>query len=51
MSLPARIAALLVAFAAVAVGAAFIVVHYLLGSPPQISFNATGSPVAASRAW
>ena len=42
MSLPARIAALLVAFAAVAVGAAFIVVHYFLGSPPQITFNASG---------
>ncbi len=42
MSLPVRIAALLVAFAAVAVGTAFIVVHYLLGSPPQISFNASG---------
>jgi hypothetical protein len=42
VSLPARIAALLVAFAAVVVGAVFIVVHYLLGSPPQVTFNATG---------
>ena len=42
MSLPVRIAALLVAFAAVAVGAAFIVIHYFLGSPPQVSFNASG---------
>jgi len=42
VSLPARIAALLVAFAAVVVGAAFVVVHFLLGSPPQITFNATG---------
>jgi hypothetical protein len=42
VSLPARIAALLVAFAAVVVGAVFIVVHYLLGSPPQINFNASG---------
>ena len=42
MSLPVRITALLVAFAAVAVGAAFIVVHYILGGPPTISFNASG---------
>lgn len=42
MSLPVRITALLVAFAAVAVGAAFIVVHYFLGSPPTVTFNATG---------
>ena len=43
MSLPVRIAALLVAFAAVVVGAAFIVVHYFLGSPPTVSFNASGA--------
>jgi hypothetical protein len=42
VSLPVRIAALLVAFAAVAVGAAFIVIHYFLGSPPQVTFNASG---------
>ena len=42
MSLPVRITALLVAFAAVVVGAAFIVVHYILASPPQITFNASG---------
>ena len=42
MSVPVRITALLVAFAAVAVGAAFIVVHYLLGSPPTVTYNATG---------
>jgi hypothetical protein len=42
MSLPVRITALLVAFAAVAVGAAFIVVHYLLGSPPTVTYNASG---------
>ena len=43
MSLPVRIATLLVAFAAVVVGAAFIVIHYFLGSPPTVSFNASGS--------
>jgi len=42
VSLPVRITALLVAFAAVVVGAAFIVVHYLLGSPPTVTFNASG---------
>ncbi len=45
MSLPVRITALLVAFAAVAVGAAFIVVHYLLGSPPTVSYSASGGVV------
>jgi hypothetical protein len=42
VSLPARITALLVAFAAVAAGAAFIVVHYLLASPPTVTYNASG---------
>ena len=42
MSLPVRITALLVAFAAVAVGAAFIVVHYILANPPTVTFNASG---------
>ncbi len=42
MSLPVRITALLVAFAAVVVGAAFIVVHYIIGSPPTVTFNASG---------
>jgi hypothetical protein len=42
VSLPVRITVLLVAFAAVAVGAAFIVVHYLLASPPTITYNASG---------
>jgi len=42
VSLPVRIATLLVAFAAVVVGAAFIVIHYFIASPPQISFNASG---------
>jgi hypothetical protein len=39
---PVRITALLVAFVAVAVGAAFIVAHYILGSPPTVTFNASG---------
>jgi hypothetical protein len=43
VSLPVRITALLVAFAAVVVGAAFIVVHYILGSPPTVTFNASGA--------
>jgi len=42
VSVPVRITALLVAFAAVVVGAAFIVVHYVLGSPPTVTFNASG---------
>ena len=42
MSLPVRITVLLVAFVAVAVGAAFIVVHFILGSPPTVAFNASG---------
>ncbi len=45
MSLPVRITALLVAFAAVVVGAAFIVVHYLLASPPTVTYNASGGVV------
>jgi hypothetical protein len=45
VSLPVRITALLVAFAAVVVGAAFIVVHYLLGSPPTVSYSASGGVV------
>ena len=42
MSLPVRITALLVAFVAVAAGVAFIVVHFILGSPPTVTFNASG---------
>jgi hypothetical protein len=44
VSLPARVVTLLVAFLAVAAGAAFIVAHYFLGSPPTVAF---GSGVAA----
>jgi hypothetical protein len=45
VSLPVRITALLVAFVAVAVGVAFIVVHYLLASPPTVTYNASGGVV------
>ena len=40
MSLPARVVTLLVAFLAVVAGAAFLVVHYLLGGPPTVDFTA-----------
>lgn len=40
MSLPARVVTLLVAFLAVAAGAAFIVVHYFLGNPPTVDYTA-----------
>ncbi len=39
MPLPARIATLLVAFAAVVVGAVFIVVHYLISGPPVVDYT------------
>jgi hypothetical protein len=40
VSLPARVVTLLVAFLAVAAGAAFIVVHYFLGGPPTVDYAA-----------
>jgi hypothetical protein len=40
VSLPARVVTLLVAFLAVAAGAAFIVVHYFLGGPPTVDYSA-----------
>jgi hypothetical protein len=43
VSLPARIAALLVAFVAVVAGAVFITVHYLAGSPPTVDYTAVAS--------
>lgn len=49
MSLPVRVVTLLVAFAAVVVGAVFIVIHYLLGGPPVEDFtvgHAAGQPVS-----
>jgi hypothetical protein len=41
--LPARIVTLLVAFAAVAAGGAFVVVHYLLGGPPTVNYASLAS--------
>lgn len=40
MSLPARVVTLVVAFLAVAAGAAFIVVNYFLASPPTVDYAA-----------
>lgn len=39
MSLPVRVATLLVAFAAVVVGAVFIVVHYIGSGPPVVDYT------------
>ena len=44
MSLPARVVTLLVAFLAVVAGAAFLVVHYFLASPPTVDFAAGVTP-------
>ena len=44
MSLPARVVTLLVAFLAVAAGAAFIVVHYFLGGAPTVDYTANVTP-------
>jgi hypothetical protein len=44
VSLPVRIATLLVAFLAVVAGGWFIVVHYLLGGPPVENFTAGVRP-------
>ena len=44
MSLPVRIATLAAAFAAVAAGTAFIVIHYLLGGLPVESFGSGVRP-------
>jgi hypothetical protein len=40
VSLPARVVTLLVAFLAVAAGAAFLVIHYFLVSPQTVDFSA-----------
>jgi hypothetical protein len=39
VSLPIRIAALLVAFAAVVAGGAFVVIHFILGEPPTVDYT------------
>jgi hypothetical protein len=44
VSLPARIVTLLVAFLAVAAGVAFLVVHYLLASPPTVDYTGGVTP-------
>jgi hypothetical protein len=44
VSLPVRVAALLVAFAAVVAGLVFVVVYYLLGGPPVIDDTAGVTP-------
>jgi hypothetical protein len=44
VSLPVRIATLLVAFLAVVGGAVFILIHYLLGGPPVENFTAGVRP-------
>src|SRR5580693_4300965 len=49
VSLPVRIATLLVAFLAVVAGGWFIVVHYLLGGPPVENFTAGVRPTTG--AW
>jgi hypothetical protein len=43
VSLPVRVVTLLVAFAAVVVGAVFIVIHYLLGGPPVVDYTSMAS--------
>ena len=43
MSLPARVATLIVAFLAVVGAAVFVVVHYLLGGPPTVNFTPSAS--------
>ncbi len=44
MSLLARVVTLVVAFVAVAVGAAFLVIHFLLATPPTVAFGANVKP-------
>ncbi len=43
VSLPIRILTLAVAFAAVVVGAGFIVIHYVLGGPPAVDYTGAAS--------
>jgi hypothetical protein len=43
VSLPARVATLVVAFLAVVGGGFFVVIHYLLGAPPQVTFTPSAS--------
>jgi len=43
VSLPVRVATLLVAFAAVVVGAVFVVVHYLVSTPSVVDYSSVAS--------
>ncbi len=43
MSVPVRVVTLLVAFAAVVVGAVFVVIHYLVGGPPVVDYTSVAS--------
>lgn len=45
MSVPVRIVTLLVAFAAVVIGAVFVVVRYVASSPPTVQYTASGGQV------
>ena len=44
MSLPARVATLVVAFLAVVAGAIFVVIHFLLAGPPTVDYSAGVTP-------
>jgi hypothetical protein len=44
VSLPARVVTLLVAFLAVAAGAAFLIVHYFLAAPATVAYGAGVTP-------
>ncbi len=44
MSLLARVVTLVVAFVLVAAGVAFLVIHYLLSSPPTVAFGSSVTP-------
>jgi len=44
VSLPARVITLLVAFLAVVAGAAFLVIHYFLYTPPTVDYSAGVTP-------
>ncbi len=44
MSLPARVATLVVAFLAVVAGAIFVVIHFLLAGPPTVDYSTGVTP-------
>jgi hypothetical protein len=49
VTLPARVVTLLLAFLAVVAGAAFLVIHYLLGGPPTVNFAAGVTPSSGAQ--